>query len=99
MENKITKGKWTRSAVNGFAIVSIDENDKLTLIGKTFFKSHDYKDSPEIDEALANAKLFEAAPLLLDSLLKLTSDEHIEQDLYEYFIKEAKTRISALAGN
>ncbi len=99
MENKITKGKWRRSFINGFAIMCDSDDGKTTNIGKAFFTVEGENDMPSLEQGLANAKLFESAPLLLDSLLKLTSQEHIEQEQYEYFIKQAKERIIALVGN
>ena len=99
MENKITKGKWRRSFVNGFTIMCDLDDGKTINVGRAFFTVEGEKDMPSLEQGLANAKLFEAAPLLLDSLLKLTSNEHIEQEQYDYFIKQAKERINSLVGN
>lgn len=48
------------------------------------------------DEREANAKLIAAAPEMLECLLKLTTDEHIEPHTYNHFIEQAKQLINKI---
>jgi|LakMenE18May11ns_1017448.scaffolds.fasta_scaffold8424919_2 hypothetical protein len=77
-----TKGEWIKSEGNtSTSVVNVKQYNGEDVYYTSVFTAV---------EREANAKLIAAAPEMLECLLKLTSDEHIEQSTYNYFIKQAK---------
>jgi len=77
-----TKGEWIKT----------EGNQSTSVVNVKQYNGNDVYYTPVLNakEREENAKLIAIAPEMFECLLKLTSEEHIEQSTYEYLIKQAK---------